>query len=52
MALRIEAITETPSFCFLWCGAGQGLEWGRHCLKKWCGTLRIAHSAPASHAHA
>ena len=52
MALRIEAITETPSFCFLWCGAGQGLEWGRHCLKKWCGTLRIAHSAHASHAHA
>jgi N6-adenosine-specific RNA methylase IME4 len=35
MSLRIEAITETPSFCFLWCGTGQGLEWGRHCLKKW-----------------
>ena len=35
MALRIEAITETPSFCFLWCGTGQGLDWGRHCLKKW-----------------
>ena len=35
MALRIEAITETPSFCFIWCGTGQGLDWGRHCLKKW-----------------
>ena len=36
MGLRLELITDTPSFCFLWCGTGQGLEWGRHCLKKWC----------------
>ena len=46
MALRIEAITETPTFCFLWCGAGQGLEWGRHCLKKWCGTQRARIARP------
>ena len=53
MSLRIEAITDTPSFCFLWCGTGQGLEWGRHCLKKWCATrgLRFAASAAQPQPH-
>ena len=35
MNLRVEAIAETPSFCFLWCGSGAGLTWGRACLRKW-----------------
>ena len=35
MNLRIDAITDTPSFCFLWCGAGVGLTWGRAMLRKW-----------------
>ncbi|KAF2315591.1 hypothetical protein GH714_040103 [Hevea brasiliensis] len=33
--LKIEAITDTPSFIFLWVGDGVGLEQGRQCLKKW-----------------
>ncbi|XP_073297528.1 N6-adenosine-methyltransferase non-catalytic subunit MTB-like [Primulina huaijiensis] len=35
MNLKIEAIADTPSFIFLWVGAGVGLEQGRQCLKKW-----------------
>jgi N6-adenosine-specific RNA methylase IME4 len=35
MALQIEAITDTPSFVFLWCGSAEGLDAGRHCLQKW-----------------
>ncbi|KZV37387.1 methyltransferase-like protein 1 [Dorcoceras hygrometricum] len=35
MNLKIEAITDTPSFIFLWVGDGAGLEQGRQCLKKW-----------------
>ncbi|XP_073122745.1 N6-adenosine-methyltransferase non-catalytic subunit MTB-like isoform X2 [Henckelia pumila] len=35
MNLKIEAITDTPSFIFLWVGDGVGLEQGRQCLKKW-----------------
>ncbi|CAK9223059.1 unnamed protein product [Sphagnum troendelagicum] len=33
--LRIEAIADTPAFIFLWVGDAEGLEQGRHCLKKW-----------------
>ncbi len=35
MALEIDKIVDTPSFCFLWAGAGVSLQWGRACLKKW-----------------
>uniref|UniRef100_A0A7S0NXZ0 Uncharacterized protein n=1 Tax=Calcidiscus leptoporus TaxID=127549 RepID=A0A7S0NXZ0_9EUKA len=35
MALQIEKITDTPSFCFLWSGSGVSLQWGRACLRKW-----------------
>uniref|UniRef100_A0A1J3HSW4 Methyltransferase-like protein 1 n=1 Tax=Noccaea caerulescens TaxID=107243 RepID=A0A1J3HSW4_NOCCA len=35
MNLKIEAISDTPSFVFLWVGDGVGLEQGRQCLKKW-----------------
>eukprot|EP00798_Chlamydomonas_sp_ICE-L_P014419 gene14419-20424_t len=35
MALEIEKIADTPSFVFLWCGNAEGLDAGRHCLKKW-----------------
>lgn len=35
MGLEIEAIADTPSFVFLWCGSAEGLDAGRHCLKKW-----------------
>eukprot|EP00879_Flechtneria_rotunda_P026459 GHRR01028212.1.p2 GENE.GHRR01028212.1~~GHRR01028212.1.p2 ORF type:complete len:259 (+),score=66.68 GHRR01028212.1:600-1376(+) len=34
-ALDIDAIADTPSFVFLWCGSAEGLDAGRHCLKKW-----------------
>ena len=33
--LQIDAISESPSFVFLWCGTGISLEWGRHFLQKW-----------------
>jgi len=33
--LRIDAIADTPSFCFLWSGSGVSLQWGRACLRKW-----------------
>ncbi|GAQ87453.1 Methyltransferase [Klebsormidium nitens] len=33
--LKIEALADTPSFVFLWVGDGEGLDLGRHCLKKW-----------------
>ncbi|KAL1507424.1 hypothetical protein AB1Y20_015998 [Prymnesium parvum] len=35
MNLRIDAISDTPSFCFLWSGSGVSLQWGRACLRKW-----------------
>ncbi|CAL8465627.1 g5163 [Coccomyxa elongata] len=35
MKLEIENIVDTPSFLFLWCGSAEGLDAGRHCLKKW-----------------
>ncbi|KAL3917641.1 MAG: hypothetical protein SGPRY_006326, partial [Prymnesium sp.] len=35
MNLRIDAIADTPSFCFLWSGSGVSLQWGRACLRKW-----------------
>eukprot|EP00200_Dunaliella_tertiolecta_P017592 CAMPEP_0202411586 /NCGR_PEP_ID=MMETSP1128-20130828/22327_1 /ASSEMBLY_ACC=CAM_ASM_000463 /TAXON_ID=3047 /ORGANISM="Dunaliella tertiolecta, Strain CCMP1320" /LENGTH=547 /DNA_ID=CAMNT_0049017321 /DNA_START=280 /DNA_END=1923 /DNA_ORIENTATION=- len=35
MNLEIENIADSPSFVFLWCGAAEGLEAGRHCLNKW-----------------
>ncbi len=31
----MEAIADTPSFVFLWCGSAEGLDAGRHILKKW-----------------
>ena len=31
----MEEVTEAPSFVFLWCGSGEGLEHGRRCLDKW-----------------
>ncbi|CAM6105360.1 unnamed protein product [Calypogeia fissa] len=34
-SLRIEAISDTPSFIFLWVGDAEGLDQGRLCLKKW-----------------
>eukprot|EP00775_Hariotina_reticulata_P013793 gene13793-13914_t len=33
--LDIDAIADTPSFVFLWCGSAEGLDAGRHCLRKW-----------------
>ncbi|KAL3700933.1 hypothetical protein R1sor_018955 [Riccia sorocarpa] len=33
--LRIEAISDTPAFIFLWVGDAEGLDQGRLCLKKW-----------------
>ncbi|KAL2650612.1 hypothetical protein R1flu_018740 [Riccia fluitans] len=33
--LRIEAISDTPAFIFLWVGDAEGLDHGRLCLKKW-----------------
>jgi hypothetical protein len=35
MSVNIEAITETPSFLFLWVGSAEGLTAGRALLKKW-----------------
>ena len=35
MGLRVDLICDTPSFCFLWAGAGVSLQWGRACLRKW-----------------
>lgn len=35
MSLRVDAIADTPSFCFLWSGSGVSLQWGRACLRKW-----------------
>ncbi|KAG2496477.1 hypothetical protein HYH03_005303 [Edaphochlamys debaryana] len=34
-ALELEAISDTPCFLFLWCGAEEGLEAGRVCMQKW-----------------
>jgi len=33
--LDIGSITSTPSFVFLWVGSGEGLDLGRHLLRKW-----------------
>lgn len=35
MNLKIEDISAQRSFVFLWCGAYEGLDLGRVCLKKW-----------------
>jgi N6-adenosine-specific RNA methylase IME4 len=32
---QVEEVSDTPSFVFLWCGSGEGLEHGRRCLDKW-----------------
>ncbi len=50
-ALEIEAISDTPCFLFLWCGAEEGLEAGRVCMQVrgrggWCArrrTMRLVH---------
>ncbi|KAF8822846.1 putative N6-adenosine-methyltransferase [Cardiosporidium cionae] len=34
MKIRVDSITDTPSFCFLWCGVTH-LEHGRMLLSKW-----------------
>ncbi|KAK9828073.1 hypothetical protein WJX81_008698 [Elliptochloris bilobata] len=34
-ALELENVMDTPSFIFLWCGSAEGLDAGRHCLRKW-----------------
>ncbi|XP_025018065.1 N6-adenosine-methyltransferase non-catalytic subunit [Tetranychus urticae] len=33
--LAIEDIAAQRSFVFLWCGSSEGLDLGRHCLRKW-----------------
>jgi N6-adenosine-specific RNA methylase IME4 len=33
--LKIEQVSATPSFIFLWCGSEEGLDQGRLLLKKW-----------------
>jgi len=33
--LKLESISENPSFIFLWCGSEEGLDQGRLLLKKW-----------------
>jgi N6-adenosine-specific RNA methylase IME4 len=33
--VQLEEVAATPSFVFLWCGSGEGLEHGRRCLDKW-----------------
>lgn len=35
MDLKIELISENPSFIWLWCGSEEGLDLGRLLLKKW-----------------
>ncbi|CAH1794747.1 unnamed protein product [Owenia fusiformis] len=35
MGLEIEKIAAQRSFIWIWCGHGEGLDWGRKCLKKW-----------------
>lgn len=34
-ALDVASISDTPSFCFLWCGSAEGVTEGRACLAKW-----------------
>lgn len=33
--LPIEDVAAQRSFVFLWCGSSEGLDLGRHCLRKW-----------------
>lgn len=33
--LCIEDVAAQRSFVFLWCGSSEGLDLGRHCLRKW-----------------
>ncbi|XP_074598489.1 methyltransferase like 14 [Brevipalpus obovatus] len=33
--LAIEDVAAQRSFVFLWCGSSEGLDLGRHCLRKW-----------------
>ncbi|KAM8939437.1 N(6)-adenosine-methyltransferase non-catalytic subunit METTL14 [Pelodytes ibericus] len=35
MKLDIEGIAGSRAFIFLWCGSGEGLDFGRMCLRKW-----------------
>ncbi|KAJ1206404.1 hypothetical protein NDU88_001809 [Pleurodeles waltl] len=35
MNLGIEEIADLRAFVFLWCGSGEGLDYGRVCLRKW-----------------
>ena len=35
MRLGIEEVAAPRSFIFLWCGSSDGLDLGRHCLRKW-----------------
>jgi N6-adenosine-specific RNA methylase IME4 len=35
MNLRIDLISDSPSFLFLWVGSGDGLDHGRALLKQW-----------------
>ncbi|XP_040274212.1 N6-adenosine-methyltransferase non-catalytic subunit isoform X2 [Bufo bufo] len=35
MKLDIEGIAGSRAFVFLWCGSGEGLDFGRMCLRKW-----------------
>ncbi|KAF8065623.1 mettl14 [Scenedesmus sp. PABB004] len=34
-ALNVGAIADVPSAVFLWCGSAEGLDAGRHCLRRW-----------------
>lgn len=33
--LDIPAVAASRSFLFLWCGSSEGLDLGRHCLRRW-----------------
>ncbi|XP_065826406.1 N6-adenosine-methyltransferase non-catalytic subunit-like [Oscarella lobularis] len=35
LKLEVENIGSPRSFVFIWCGAAEGLDWGRKCLRKW-----------------
>ena len=34
-SIDVGSIAASRSFIFLWCGAGDGLDRGRECLKSW-----------------
>ncbi|KAM5192048.1 N(6)-adenosine-methyltransferase non-catalytic subunit METTL14 [Mantella aurantiaca] len=35
MKLDIESVAGQRAFLFLWCGSGEGLDFGRMCFRKW-----------------